>query len=383
LSQEFNRLWQIIEDHQRQLNRLRHTQQELCEENAALLDALECTNHAVGMRLSAQLHRRRFAKILKRFPLQPATALVRVIQTPGIIAAASVFSGLPAVGRLAAVAQGFHEAADAVLAQMARSLRRRKIYVIGGAQSNQALNVVECFDPEGNQWTALAPMPTPRSDLAAAAVGGKLYAIGGYDGRTLSAVELFDPSSNVWETLAPMPTPRSDFVAAAEAGCVYRLGGLDEYYEALDTLERFDPVTKAWEVLKPMRIPRWSFAVAVIAGRLYAIGGFADGQALSVVERFDPSNGLWEVLSPMPTARSAFAAAVVGHKVYVFGGSCPGVGRALAVAECYDPETDRWSSLALMPTPRSRFAAAALAGRIYCFGGVDDTGGSPECRRAL
>jgi len=371
---ELEQVWRRVEDHQRQIDRLRLSQIELCEENAALLEALECSR-VVGTRLSAQLHRRRFGKLLKRHPISPAANFLRVAQTPGIVLATARFAGLKSMEQTAAVSKGCKEAATSAMTTLYRDLKRPKIYVIGGAESNQALDAVECFDPQDSSWSTLASMPTPRSDLAAAAVGGKLYAIGGYDGRTLNTVELFDPCGNAWEPLAPMPTPRSDFVAAAdEDGRVYRLGGLDEYYEALDTVERFDPDTNTWEVLAPMRIRRWSFAVAAIAGKLYTIGGFADGQALGNVERLDPSLGEWEVLQPMPTPRSAFAAATVGGFIFALGGSSPGKGRGLGIVERYDPDTNLWDSLAPMPTARSRFSAAAVSGQIYTFGGFDDTG---------
>ena len=271
---ELEQVWRRIEDHQRQLDRMRCAQTELCEENAALLEMLQCSN-GVGVHLSAQLHRRRFNKVLQRFPLETATmaGLLPAMQTSGFVTALAECAGLPILARIAATARGMQDPVNSALEELSRGFQKPKVYVIGGAQNNQALDVVECFDPESSKWQTLSSMPTPRSDLAAAAVDGALYAIGGYDGRTLSAVELFDPRKNAWEPLAPMPSPRSDFVAAAESGRVYRLGGLDEYYEALDTCQRFDPETNAWETLAPLRIPRWSFAVCVIDRRVYAVGG--------------------------------------------------------------------------------------------------------------
>lgn len=357
------------------MDRLRSAHLEICEEHSTLQDALE-RGCSPGPELSALLHRNRFRRVVRRCPLgQDAASALRVAQVPGIGAATAGFAGLSAIARLASSARGFQHVLGPEVLDIATSSQRLKIYVIGGALDNRALDVVECFDPHGGEWSTFAPMPTPRSDLAAAAVSGRLYAIGGYDGRTLSAVELFDPRINVWKPLAPMPTPRSDFAAASQVGRVYRLGGLDEDYEALDTVECFDPEGGGeWEVRAPMQIPRWSFAVAAIAGHLYALGGFADGQALGVVERFDIRIGRWEVLCPMPTPRSAFAAATVGSRVYALGGSCPDLGRALGVVEVYCPDTNCWEARAPMPTPRSRFAAAAVAGRIYTFGGFGDSG---------
>src|SRR5439155_601932 len=88
------------------------------------------------------------------------------------------------------------------------------------------LNVVEEYDPASNTWTTKAPMPTARCGLAAAAVGGKIYAIGGgNDNGNLNVVEEYDPASNTWTTKAPMPTARFALPAAAVGGKIYAIGG--------------------------------------------------------------------------------------------------------------------------------------------------------------
>ena len=75
-------------------------------------------------------------------------------------------------------------------------------------------------------WAVEAPMPTARTALAAAEVGGKIYAIGGTDGsHFLTVVEEYDPASNTWTTKAPMPTARYELAAAEVGGKIYAIGG--------------------------------------------------------------------------------------------------------------------------------------------------------------
>src|SRR5713226_6801847 len=53
-------------------------------------------------------------------------------------------------------------------------------------------------------WIVVAPMPTPRSGLAAAEGSDKMiYAIGGADagGTPLATVEAYDPTTNSWKTV--------------------------------------------------------------------------------------------------------------------------------------------------------------------------------------
>ena len=75
---------------------------------------------------------------------------------------------------------------------------------------------MEVFDPQTNAWTPLAAMGTARNAFAMAAVQGKLYAAGGYDGNNLLATaEAFDPQQNRWEAVAPMASARHSCAAGA------------------------------------------------------------------------------------------------------------------------------------------------------------------------
>ncbi len=68
-------------------------------------------------------------------------------------------------------------------------------------------------------WTIKAPMPTPRSMLAAAAIGGKLYAVGGDNGSTsFDTLEVYDPATDTWATKASMSGVRASLAADAING---------------------------------------------------------------------------------------------------------------------------------------------------------------------
>ena len=78
-----------------------------------------------------------------------------------------------------------------------------KIYAMGGCDSTSRHNSVECYDPSTDQWIRLSPMLSSRSGLGLAVLDGFLYAVGGYDGSTyLSSTERYDPLSDEW-TMAP------------------------------------------------------------------------------------------------------------------------------------------------------------------------------------
>jgi N-acetylneuraminic acid mutarotase len=120
--------------------------------------------------------------------------------------------------------------------------------------------------------------------LAVAALGGRLYAVGGrIDGnysRNLASNEAYDPATSTWEQGAPTPTARS------------------------------------------------GIAAAVLADRMFVFGGEAPAGTFNQVEAYDARSNGWGSHPPMPTARHGLGAVAVGGKIYVVsGGPTPPVTR--------------------------------------------------------
>src|SRR5262245_59994148 len=63
--------------------------------------------------------------------------------------------------------------------------------------------------PEAGPWEMRAPLPAPRSEIAVAELGGRIYVIGGYPaGRIPSnVVQVYDPVTDTWEYGPPVPLP--------------------------------------------------------------------------------------------------------------------------------------------------------------------------------
>src|SRR5260370_889622 len=156
----------------------------------------------------------------------------------------------------------------------------------------------------GNVWVSVAPMPTARNGLAAAAVNGKIYAIGGLAAglaasfNRLNQVEVYDSNSNSWSTVASMPTARDSLAAAVLNGNIYAIGGFSSN-TPLDTEEVYDHVSNSWTTssaiggspgtVVPMPTARWGLAAAAVHGKVYAIGGINTmGQDGKTDEVYDP-----------------------------------------------------------------------------------------------
>jgi N-acetylneuraminic acid mutarotase len=77
----------------------------------------------------------------------------------------------------------------------------KKFYVTSG-------NTTEVYDPATGQWSTRAAMPTSRWRFASAAVGAKLYVIGGErisDRAPVTTTSVYDPATDTWKNLAPAP----------------------------------------------------------------------------------------------------------------------------------------------------------------------------------
>jgi N-acetylneuraminic acid mutarotase len=175
-----------------------------------------------------------------------------------------------------------------------------KIYVMGGATTlpgatdpairfdgrprDIVLGTMEEYDPAANSWRPRATMPTARNHFMTAAVGDKIYTIGGRLGSTFitrssntEVVEEYDVAQDLWTTKAAMPTARSGVGGGVHGGKIYVGGGEfqnDKMMAAFRAFEAYDPATNAWDVSLPrMRIPRHGFAGAVIGDDLHVVGG--------------------------------------------------------------------------------------------------------------
>jgi N-acetylneuraminic acid mutarotase len=222
-------------------------------------------------------------------------------------------------------------------------------------------------------WTTKAPMPTARNDLAVAAVGGVLYAVGGKTGNTctgLHTLEAYDPATDSWTTKAPMPTGRYIAGAAALNGLLYVVGGDDHCAgHSIGAVEAYDPVTDTWTTKASMLTPRVLGAVAVVNGVLYVLGGYNFPQPVSTVEAYDPATNTWTTKAPMLMASYTGIAGVVNGIIYIAAGSSGDV-------EAYDPATDTWTTKAAMPVSGfvNGAAAGVVNGILYVVGGYNATG---------
>ena len=249
-----------------------------------------------------------------------------------------------------------------------------KIYVVGGSDSQSLLSSAEVYDPLTDAWTAIADMSMGRTGCAAAATSTYLFVIGGdTDSGITSTGERYDPATNTWSAIASMNTKRANLgVSVGSDGLIYAVGGGDQHY--LSTAERYNPSVNTWEDLSNMTMARGGMGMATMNGVLYAMGGQTPAQNLAnTVEAFNYSTchiigcpGVtWQSVSSMATGRSFLGgAARAASAMYAVGGDPVGT------AEVYDPATDAWAALPTMAIARRQLGVVALNDRLYAVGGT-------------
>jgi N-acetylneuraminic acid mutarotase len=112
-----------------------------------------------------------------------------------------------------------------------------KIYVIGGRVGGANLgtssvtDLVEVYDPAADMWGVPgSKMPTARVGTGWTTYGGKIYMIGGEVYNTfihavVGAFEVYDPATNTWSIQQPIPVPRHGLNVAAVGNKLYVMGG--------------------------------------------------------------------------------------------------------------------------------------------------------------
>lgn len=252
------------------------------------------------------------------------------------------------------------------------------VWVIGGfGATAEPTATVESYDPATDTWTARPPLPEPVHHAAAVTVGERLFVLGGYTGgrvrwEPLDHVWEWNASRGGWEARRPMPTARGALAATELGGRIHALGGAAS--GPLNAHEVYDPAADRWSTRNPMPTARDHLAAVTFGGRVWALGGRASfmGEQYANVEIYDAAVDAWRTGTPLPRGRGGLAAAALADRILVFGGEAP--LRIFSATEMYEPAGDRWIAKTPMPTPRHGIGAAVVGGRVYVPGGAREPG---------
>ncbi len=242
--------------------------------------------------------------------------------------ASGVFQLDPASGQVrpAGTLTGpLHDAAAALLGE--------RVLVFGGGSPSstdevQALPVANGSTAAGASAEATGKLPTVRSDLSAATVGGRVYVLGGYDGTTPLDSVLATSDGSRFTQVATLPQPARYIAVAALGGRIYAFGGETASGEATDAIREVDPGAGTAKLVGHLPTPLSHASAVVLGGEIYVLGGEENGAATDRILRFDPATGRASPAGHLPSPVANGAAAVVGSTAYLIGGHGAG-GEAL------------------------------------------------------
>jgi non-specific serine/threonine protein kinase len=208
-------------------------------------------------------------------------------------------------------------------------------------------------------------LPVPIEETAAAAAGGNLYVMGGFNaaGASLDGTYVFDGTT--WRTGPRLPLPLDHPSAAALDGRVYIAGG---HSNGRDSPRLFRLDGDHWTELAPMHYARGGHALVASEGRLYAIGGNTARGNVGPVEVYDPSSNAWSVITSLPDPRNHVMGFVVAGAVCVAGGRAPTTSRV----DCYDAGRNAWAGIPNLPQPSSGGGGATFTGGDVVVAGGQD-----------
>jgi non-specific serine/threonine protein kinase len=223
-------------------------------------------------------------------------------------------------------------------------------------------------------WETRAALPAPRSEVAAASVGGEVVVLAGFisDGGTSNRVDAYSPARDVWRRLPDLPVAVNHAMAVGVAGRLYVFGGYT--VEGVPLRSAYVLQGTRWRALRGMPFPRAAAGAGVAGRRIVVAGGVGEGRRLARNALvYDLREQRWSVVVG-PTPREHLGVTSLGGTVYAVGGRTSGLNTNLLNFESFRPGDRAWRRLQPVPDPRGGTGAAGLAGQIISVGGEEARG---------
>ncbi len=232
----------------------------------------------------------------------------------------------------------------------------------------------------------LPKMQTPRSGHGCITYKNKLYIIGGYDrGDCLNLCELYNPIENKLEEVRTMHCRRGRAAVTwyEKDKSIYVIGGSDGH-EDLNSLEYFNIEKNEWTMIKfDYELACTNLGAIACENYIYLVGLKNEkSSARTICLKYEPQTQKFIRLANLNNGRSQSALVWLStenleYYLYVFGGYDQ--YRCLNSCEIYNIKEDKWSVLPAMHEPR-RGCGAAYHEPTQCIYIVGGTNGSSSLR---
>jgi N-acetylneuraminic acid mutarotase len=161
----------------------------------------------------------------------------------------------------------------------------------------------------------------PASDVAAAALGGRFYVVGGYTGtQPLATIVEWRPGATA-RVVARMPVALR-YAAVAVAGSQIVIAGGSVGTSASRSVYAFDPARATVRKIARLSHPLTHSSAATLGGIVYLLGGRGANQGTQTrrVLAIDPASGRVHTAGHLPRAVSDAGAVAVPGAILLAGG---------------------------------------------------------------
>lgn len=239
---------------------------------------------------------------------------------------------------------------------------KNKLYIIGGYERGECLNICEVYDPVSNTIEEIAPMCHRRGRAAVTFLekDNSIYVMGGSDGHEdLNSIEYFNLDEKKWK--ATRFEFELGFTNMSVTGCngfIYLVGLRADNSKAVSRTccLRYEPATNSFIRLAELNYGRsqsglvWTSAPSKNGDSskldyyLYVFGGYDSMRCLNTCEVYNVQDDKWTMMSSMHEGRRGCGAAIHNQSqtIYIVGGT--NGSQSLKSVEIYDIKTKRWTT---------------------------------------
>ncbi|KAM8857736.1 kelch-like protein 6 isoform 2-T2 [Synchiropus picturatus] len=228
---------------------------------------------------------------------------------------------------------------------------RNEVFISGGKETQRD---VWKYNGALDKWIQIEPLTTGRWRHKMAVLGGKVYALGGFDGlQRLDSVEAYDPFHNRWTEVVPLAEGVSSCAAATFDRWVYVIGGGPNGKLATDKVQCWEAGSDCWELRAPMPIETKCTNAVSFKDHIYIVGG-----AMHAMYRYTPLTDSWTVVTRLGE-RASCAIAACSNKLFITGGR-DNKNQVISTVMCWDGDREQLTEECVLPMGVSHHGSVTL-----------------------
>ncbi|XP_063297028.1 kelch-like protein 6 [Pelobates fuscus] len=229
---------------------------------------------------------------------------------------------------------------------------KNEVYISGGKETQHE---VWKYNSSINKWIQIEYLNIGRWRHKMAALCGKVYAIGGFDGsQRIYSVEAYDPFHNCWAEVAPLLFSVSSFAAASYQNKLYIIGGGPNGKLATDKTQCFDPATNKWSFKAPMPVEAKCINAVSFHDHIYVVGG-----AMKALYSYSPLEDNWCLVTKFSHERASCGIAACCNKIFITGGRDE-KNEVIATVMCWNTENEKLTEECVLPRGVSHHSSVTI-----------------------